>query len=66
MELYYEKLAGENNFLAGLVIHGGVQGWWIAPVLGSLKEILLMKGQNVAQIGLIRRLVPLKAGLCIF
>jgi hypothetical protein len=25
-------------FLAGLVIHGGLQGWWIAPVLGSLAE----------------------------
>jgi hypothetical protein len=23
-------------FLGGLVIHGGLQGWWIAPVLGSL------------------------------
>jgi hypothetical protein len=23
-------------FLAGLVIHGGLQGWWIGPVLGSL------------------------------
>jgi hypothetical protein len=23
-------------FLAGLVIHGGMQGWWIGPVLGSL------------------------------
>ena len=29
-------------FLGGLVIHGGVQGWWIAPVLGNLKEIPLM------------------------
>jgi hypothetical protein len=29
-------------FLAGLVIHGGVQGWWIAPVLGKLSEIPLM------------------------
>jgi hypothetical protein len=29
-------------FLAGLVIHGGVQGWWIAPILGSLGEIPLM------------------------
>ena len=29
-------------FLAGLVIHGGLQGWWIAPVLGSLSEIPLM------------------------
>ena len=25
-------------FLAGLVIHGGLQGWWIAPVLASLSE----------------------------
>ena len=25
-------------FLAGLVIHGGLQGWWIAPVLGSLTQ----------------------------
>jgi hypothetical protein len=25
-------------FLAGIVIHGGVQGWWIAPVLSSLSE----------------------------
>ncbi|CAM2065047.1 Putative Na+/H+ antiporter [Sulfidibacter corallicola] len=31
-------------FLAGLVIHGGVQGWWIAPVLGSLSELPLMVG----------------------
>ncbi len=29
-------------FLAGLVIHGGVQAWWIAPVLGSLSELPLM------------------------
>ena len=25
-------------FLAGLVIHGGLQGWWIAPVLASLSD----------------------------
>jgi predicted cation transporter len=25
-------------FLAGLVIHGGLQGWWIAPVLSRLPE----------------------------
>lgn len=31
-------------FLAGLVIHGGLQQWWIAPVLGSLNEIPLMFG----------------------
>lgn len=29
-------------FLAGLVIHGGLQGWWIAPVLGSLGEVPLI------------------------
>jgi hypothetical protein len=29
-------------FLAGLVIHGGVQGWWIAPILGNLGEFSLM------------------------
>lgn len=29
-------------FLAGLVIHGGLQGWWIEPVLGSLGEVPLM------------------------
>jgi hypothetical protein len=28
-------------FLAGLVIHGGLQGWWIAPVLGRLAEMPL-------------------------
>lgn len=25
-------------FLAGLVIHGALQGWWIAPILTSLSE----------------------------
>lgn len=34
-------------FLAGLVIHGGVQGWWIAPVLGSLGEIPLKLGATI-------------------
>lgn len=29
-------------FLAGLVIHGGLQGWWISPVLKSLTELPLM------------------------
>ncbi|MGE9296100.1 MAG: putative Na+/H+ antiporter [Puniceicoccales bacterium] len=28
-------------FLAGLVIHGGMQGWWIAPVLSSMGETAL-------------------------
>jgi len=29
-------------FLGGLVIHGGLQGWWIAPILGNLTELPLM------------------------
>jgi len=29
-------------FLAGLVIHGGLQQWWIAPILGGLGEFTLM------------------------
>jgi hypothetical protein len=29
-------------FLAGLVIHGGLQGWWIIPLLGKLQEGALM------------------------
>jgi hypothetical protein len=31
-------------FLAGLVIHGGLQGWWIEPVLTSLSEEALFWG----------------------
>ena len=31
-------------FLAGLVIHGGLQGWWIAPVLASLSAPSLFAG----------------------
>jgi len=31
-------------FLAGLVIHGGLQGWWIAPTLASLTETPLFAG----------------------
>ena len=31
-------------FLAGLVVHGGLQGWWIAPILASLKETPLFLG----------------------
>lgn len=34
-------------FLGGLVIHGGVQAWWIAPVIGSLKEVSLLFGATV-------------------
>ena len=31
-------------FLAGLVVHGGMQGWWISPVLMSMTEVPLMFG----------------------
>jgi hypothetical protein len=34
-------------FLAALVIHGGFQQWWIAPVLKSLSTIPLMIGSTV-------------------
>lgn len=34
-------------FLAGLVTHGGLQGWWIAPVLGSLTELPLFAGATL-------------------
>jgi Na+/H+ antiporter NhaD/arsenite permease-like protein len=34
-------------FLAGLVTHGGLQGWWISPVLSSLSEIPLFIGATV-------------------
>ena len=34
-------------FLAGLVVHGGLQQWWIAPVLSSLSPTPLMLGATV-------------------
>ena len=34
-------------FLAGLVIHGGLQSWWIAPVLASLSEHKLYLGATI-------------------
>lgn len=34
-------------FLAGLVIHGGLQAWWIAPVLSSLNEVPLFIGSTL-------------------
>lgn len=58
-------------FLAGLVIHGGLQGWWIAPVLASLSEGSLFAGSAIltafndnALITYLSTLVPdLDAGL---
>ena len=34
-------------FLGGLVIHGGLQAWWIAPVLSSLSESPLFIGATI-------------------
>jgi len=34
-------------FLAGLVIHGGLQAWWIEPVLGRLSEYPLLIGATI-------------------
>jgi hypothetical protein len=34
-------------FLAGLVNHGGLQGWWIQPVLSSLGEVPLFAGATI-------------------
>jgi hypothetical protein len=31
-------------FLAGLVVHGGLQGWWIGPTLRRLNEVPLFFG----------------------
>jgi hypothetical protein len=34
-------------FLAGLVTHGSLQQWWIAPVLGQLGELSLFTGATI-------------------
>ena len=34
-------------FLAGLVVHGGLQGWWIEPVLKRLDELPLFLGATI-------------------
>ena len=56
-------------FLAGFVVHGQVQAWWIAPVLNSLSEVPLMLGATVltaftdnVQVAYLSTLVPGFAG----
>ena len=34
-------------FLAALVIHGGLQGWWIAPVLSRLARVPLFAASSI-------------------
>ena len=38
---------GAVILLAGLVVHGGLQGWWIEPVLSRLGQYPLMLGATV-------------------
>jgi hypothetical protein len=52
-------------FLAGLVIHGGLQGWWIAPLLASLwveplffVAAILTAFNDIALISFLATLVP--------
>lgn len=52
-------------FLAGLIIHGGMQGWWIEKVLGHLNEktvvfagIILTAFNDNAAISYLSTLVP--------
>src|SRR4051812_34038170 len=45
MELRAPLLVG--FFLGGLVIHGGLQSWWIAPLLGGLSEHKLYFGATI-------------------
>ncbi|MBC2594055.1 putative Na+/H+ antiporter [Ruficoccus amylovorans] len=47
---YQIKLRGPmlvGFFLAALKIHGGLQGWWISPVLGSLDQLPLFIGSTM-------------------
>lgn len=34
-------------FLAGLVVHGGLQGWWLEPIISSLAELPLFLGSTI-------------------
>lgn len=52
-------------FLGGLVVHGGLQAWWIAPILGRLAEVplfvaatLLTAFNDNAMITFLASLVP--------
>jgi hypothetical protein len=45
MDLRVPLLVG--FFLAGLVIHGGLQAWWIAPLLASLSELPLFLASTI-------------------
>jgi len=42
LELRSSLLVG--CFLAGLVVHGSLQAWWVAPILGALSPLALLFG----------------------
>ena len=57
-------------FLAGLVVHGGLQQWWIEPVISRLAELPLMLGATAltafndnAAITYLATLVPITDGM---
>jgi hypothetical protein len=41
-EMYLKRPFLVGAFLAGLVIHGGVQGWWVTAILDRLHALSLM------------------------
>jgi len=41
-ELYLKRPLLVGMFLAGLIIHGGLQGWWIVPILQDASEGMMM------------------------
>ena len=43
-ELHLRPALLVGFFLAGLVVHGGLQGWWIEPVLSRLNAVPLFFG----------------------
>ena len=51
-------------FLGGLVIHGGLQGWWIAPVLAELSETPLFLGATLLTAFNDNALITYLATLC--
>lgn len=52
-------------FLSALIVHGGLQGWWITPILGSVTEGVMMVSSIVltafndnAEITFLSTLIP--------
>ncbi len=41
-QLYLKRPLLVGMFLAGLIIHGGLQGWWIEPILKDIKDGTMM------------------------